>query len=89
MTEDLAAELRRCPEVLAELTARVRTKEIFKFPPLTPQRGPTSPWPPDDYVHLGSDKIPMELAKSVPKAAYWTKKRAAIYREDEQHERAL
>ena len=83
MTKDKAAELRRCPEVLAELTARARTNELF-VPHLRRAQEdrapiPGSPWPQDAYVELGSDSIPMELTKSVPKAAYWTKKSAAIY----------
>ena len=85
MDEAKAAELRRCTEVLAELSARARTTEKFVSPQdhylktKTQRRDPTSPWPPEDYVLLESDSIPMELVKSVPKAAYWTKKSAAVY----------
>lgn len=80
MTNGAAAELGRCPQVLAELTARARTSEKFiKNMYETPRRPPTTPWPPEDYTLMDSDSIPIELVKDVPKAAYWTKKRAAIY----------
>lgn len=80
--------MRRCPEVLAELTARARTNEIFltrkqRFAEYnlerTPARPPESPWPVEDYVLLNSDSIPMDLTKSVPKAAFLVKRKAAIY----------
>ena len=85
MAADKESDLSRCPEVLAEITARVRTNEIFTITgqkdreDQKPRGRPEKPWPMDAYAQLDSDSIPMELTKNVPKSSYLMKKKAAVY----------
>ena len=84
MAADKESDLSRCPEVLAEITARVRTNEIFTITgqkdreDQKPRGRPEKPWPMDAYAQLDSDSIPMELTKNVPKSSYLMKKKAAV-----------
>ena len=87
-TQDRSKELARCPQVLAELTARARTSEKFLTNSQRPLedfgerytiREATAAWPTESYVHLNSDSVPMDPVKEAPKSAFLVKRSAAIY----------